>query len=315
MSHLELSRLLACLNDTPDDEVLWSALADCLEENGEPLRAELARLNRQLRGMKPGRKRSAAEARARELVNGGVLPCVPELTNSIGMRFALIPAGTFWMGTSKGRISGGRRHEVTLTKAFWMGSCPVNQAQYRTMTGVNPSYFSQEEEGQFDVEGIDTDAFPVESVTWEDAAGFCRVLSARHEEAAPGRTYRLPTEAEWEYCCCAGVSTEFHFGAVLDTSQANVMGAVGRPCPVGSYRPNAWGLFDMHGNVNEWCADWWGEYPTEPQTDPKGPGSGPGHIQRGGGYGSDAIRCRSADRLWASGWGSDLGFRVVLTRG
>jgi len=156
MTDPELSRLLSCLHRTPEDDLLWLAVADRLEEGGESERAELLRLSRHLRGMDqasgpPSGARVAAESRIREMIAGGVKPCVPELTNSIGMRFTLIPPGTFWMGSPEDepdRSADEVRHEVTLTRPFWMGVSPVTQSQYEAVMGKNPSYFSKKGGGK-----------------------------------------------------------------------------------------------------------------------------------------------------------------------
>jgi uncharacterized protein (TIGR02996 family) len=317
--HPELAALLACLHDTPEDELLWLAVADWLEEHDEPQRAELARLNRRLLGMEDGGERSAAEARVRELVNGGVCPCVPEVVNSVGMRFALVPAGTFWMGSpldEPGRSPGEARHEVALTRAYLMGATTVTQAQYRAVTGLSPSFSGPSGKGNRFTKGQDTDSFPVENVSWEDATTFCRLLSARAEEAGLGRSYRLPTEAEWEHSCRGGLRFgAFHFGERLKKAQAKFeAGAATHAGPVGSYPPNAWGLYDMHGGVWEWCHDWYGPYPAGPVADPRGPLSGDSRVTRGGSWQNAAQYCRSASRN-KNGPNSHfhfLGFRVVL---
>jgi uncharacterized protein (TIGR02996 family) len=317
MTHPELSRLLECLKATPDDGLLWSALADCLEENAEPDRAELVRLNRRLRGMKKGPKRTAAETRVRELVNGGVRPCVPEAVNSIGMRLALIPAGTFWMGSpqrEKGRGSDETLHHVTLTRPFWMGLFPVTQAQWRAVMGNNPAWFSRKGGGAALVKGMDTGAFPVEQVSWEEASRFCRKLTKRC--VSRGQPYRLPTEAEWEYVCRAGIfSTPFHSGDILDAARANVEeSGLKRTCAAGSYPPNAWGVHDLDGNILEWCAGRYGPYPAGPVSDPPGPRGGERRVIRGGSWNCDVGTSRSANRLQAGQAHSyrSIGFRVVL---
>jgi uncharacterized protein (TIGR02996 family) len=253
---MTLEQLLSCLNQTPGDDLLWLALADCLEEGGQPDRAELVRLNRWLRGMPEGDKRWAVERRVCELITGGVVPCVPEVVNSIGMRLALIPAGKFWMGSpedEEGRQANeGPRHLVEIKRPMWVGAFPVTQAQYEAVMGTNPSYFSATGGGAEEVVGLDTRAFPVELVSWDDAIAFCHRLSSRPEEIASRYKYRLPTEAEWEYACRAGIwSAAFHFGDAPDKALANFDLGPLRPSEVCCYPPNAWGLYDMHGNVVE----------------------------------------------------------------
>src|SRR5262249_40165728 len=150
--------------------------------------------------------------------------------------------------------------------------------------------------GQDKVKGMNTGRFPVESMSWDSAMSFCRLLSGRPDEVAAGRVYRLPTEAEWEYACRGGTAakTPFHFGQSLASDQANFDGnrpyrGIGpgpwleRTTTVGSYPPNGFGLYDMHGNVAEWCSDWYDKnyYSTSPKTDPKGAASGKYRIIRG----------------------------------
>jgi formylglycine-generating enzyme required for sulfatase activity len=275
-----------------------------------------------------------------------------EIRNSIGMRLVRIPAGKFTMGSSKeeqdealtelakvnriGKVSGsilnwyrfeGPQHEVEITKAFYLGACEVTQAQYREVMGSNPSYFCAEGRGRNQVKGIDTSNFPVERVSWGDAVEFCKTLSGLPAERRAGSVYRLPTEAEWEYACRGGdsSSTPFHFGNSLSFTQANFDGnhpsggavagpAVNRTCEVRSYKPNKFGLYDMHGNVWEWCADWYAaDFGKSPPRDPRGPKSGVARVIRGGGWNHPGLDCRSArrDNGGPNRRNHDLGFRVV----
>ncbi len=239
-----------------------------------------------------------------------------KLKNSIGIEFASIPAGKFLMGspaTEKERRSNETQHEVTLTQGFRMGVHEVTQAQYEQVMRKNPSYFKGA-------------TLPVESVSYKDALEFCQKLSDLPAEKAAGRKYRLPTEAEWEYACRAGTSTPFHFGNELNGTQANCDGTIPygtsqkgpyleKTSPVGSYPPNAWGLYDMHGNVWEWCADRYGDYPEGPVTDPSGPEAGSYCVNRGGCWDLGAALCRSAFRIWFDpsdrlNWS---GFRLALS--
>lgn len=178
---------------------------------------------------------------------------------SINYRMVYIPPGTFMMGSPSNepeRSSDEKQHKVTLTKGFYMGATEVTQSQWREIMGNNPSSFKG-------------DNLPVEQVSWNDCQEFIRKLNS-HEG---GNKYRLPTEAEWEYACRAGTATPFYTGDCISTDQANYDGNYPVPgCSKGRYRqttieaasfsPNAWGLYDMHGNVWEWCRDWYGDYPS-----------------------------------------------------
>jgi formylglycine-generating enzyme required for sulfatase activity len=229
------------------------------------------------------------------------------LTNSIGMRLVLIPAGTFLMGSPAvvGHDDAEEPpHEVIISRPFFLGVFPVRQAQYEQVMGTNPSWFSAH--GNYMLRNQDTQSFPVENVSWQDTVAFCRKLSEMPEEMLHRRVYRLPTEAEWEYACRGGESSfaPFAYGYSLSSLQANFDGnypygsAAGGPylertTSVGSYEPNAFGLYDMHGNVWEWCLDWFdasyyarspkndpmhGQGP--PEKDPHGPQSGEGRVLR-----------------------------------
>jgi formylglycine-generating enzyme required for sulfatase activity/serine/threonine protein kinase len=257
-----------------------------------------------------------------------------ELRNSIGMKLVLIPAGKFMMGSpkeEKGRGEEEEQHQVEITQPFYMGATEVTQEQYEKVIGKNPSWFSPTGGGKDRVRGMDTRRFPVEMVSWEEAVAFCKKLSELPEEKRAGRSYRLPTEAQWEYACRGGAksSRPFHFGDSLSSTQANFNGLfpfggaskgiyLERPTGVGSYEANAFGLFDMHGNVWEWCADWYGKYPRNGTSlkDPTGPTTGMHRVMRGGCWNNSGLDggCRSACRLHNllprdSGHGG--GFRVV----
>ena len=238
-----------------------------------------------------------------------------KLKNSIGMEFASIPAGKFLMGspeTEKERDQDETRHEVTLTRGFLMGIHEVTQAQYEQVMGQNPSNFKGA-------------TLPVETVSYDDAMAFCKKLSDLPPEKASGRKYRLPTEAEWEYCCRAGTSTPFHFGQELNGTQANCDGNfpygttekgpyLEKTSPVGSYPANAWGLYDMHGNVWEWCQDWYGDYPKASIKDPQGSIDGVHRVLRGGSWCDLARSCRAGLRVWITPvyHSSSCGFRLLL---
>jgi uncharacterized protein (TIGR02996 family) len=299
----------------PDDHGPRLVFADWLEEQGDP-RGELIRLTHALTHATDSPGRPAHEARLRELLAAGVPPVGPRWTNSVGMQFALVPPGTFLMGSpprEPDRQEDETRHRVTLTRGFYLGVYPVTQAQWAAVLGANPSCFPG-------------DGRPVEGVSWEDCREFCRALSLKEGlQAGPSSPYRLPTEAEWEYACRAGTMTPFFFGESLGAHQANYhvnypsRNAPGgkyrqETTPVGSFPVNAWGLHDMHGNVFEWCADWYADYPERDARDSFVKEGGRVRVVRGGSWHSLVRRCRSAARGWgAPGYrGSDVGCRVCF---
>lgn len=247
-----------------------------------------------------------------------------------------IPAGSFMMGSPASeaeRNADEVQHLVTLTKGIYMGKYEVTQGQYLGVVGSNPSFFQTN-----DVNGnpISPDLNrPVEQVSWNDATNYCALLT--QSDRAAGRIlsnwmYRLPTEAEWEYACRAGTTSAFHFGSAIHGSMANFysfyeydaaigdipvaspVGYIDRTTTVGSYEPNAFGLYDTHGNVWEWCQDWYDEYPAGAGVDPTGASTGSARVSRGAGWNFVGWYCRSATR----GSGppthrtSPIGFRVVL---
>lgn len=250
-----------------------------------------------------------------------------EVKNSIDTKLALIPAGKFVMGSpadEKHRNADETQHEVAITKPFYLGVFEVTQGQYQKMMGLNPSSFSKNGPGKLRVANQDTSAYPVERVSWLDAVEFCKKLSAQE-----GKTYRLPTEAEWEYACRAGTKTVFHVGNDFNSNLANINGlsysSYGKEeagpfwrstTKGGDYKMNAFGLYDVHGNVQEWCADWYAEdyYAKSPKSDPQGPSGGTERVMRGGGWPSSAKACRSAARnhLPPEEKNYTSGFRVVL---
>lgn len=213
-------------------------------------------------------------------------------TNALGMRFAWIPAGTFLQGSppqEEGHQENEFQHRVTLSRGFYLGVTPVTQAEWQAIQGNNPSHFKG-------------DSRPVEQASWSDCQEFCRRLSQ-----TDGKIYRLPTEAQWEYACRSGTTTPYHFGDALSTDQANYDGSqnFGRgrkgpsrqqTTPVASFPPNAWGLYDMHGNVWEWCQDWYGDYPRSDATDPVGVEQGQCRVLRGGAWFCNSEFCRAAYR-------------------
>jgi formylglycine-generating enzyme required for sulfatase activity len=237
-----------------------------------------------------------------------------EIANIIGMKLVLIPKGTFMMGspkTEEGRVQDETQHQVTISKDYYLGVTEVTQGQYEKVMGTNPSYFQGKK-----IEGSSSN-HPVDKVSWEDAVEFCKKLSELPEEKADGRVYRLPTEAEWEYACRSGSKTAYTFG-----ESSNSLGSHAwfggnsnyKTQPVGEKKANAWGLYDMHGNVWEWCSDWYGEYPNGAVSDPVGPGEGAFRVIRAGSWLHGAAGCRSAYRLRLnpSNRLSVNGFRIAL---
>ena len=295
---------------------------------------------------------------------------LPERTisPSTGMQFVLIPPGTFRMGSTKSdalryaaksrfddTIAEQPQHNIHISKPFYLGIYEVTQDEYQQVMGVNPSHFSKSPDNMDNVEGQETDRFPVETVSWFDAVEYCNKLSRRDNlpeayqlkvverqrgtivEADVKLTqadgYRLPTEAEWEYACRANTIGTFHFGETLTGDQANVDGthpfgtnvegpSLQRPTVVGCYKPNAFGLHDMHGNVSEWCQDMAdiATYSTRDKltADPLVSSStnSTARIERGGAWTSWPISGRSADRHWQapSHKNRSIGFRIARGR-
>jgi formylglycine-generating enzyme required for sulfatase activity len=208
-----------------------------------------------------------------------------QITNSLGVKFNLIPPGEFAMGSpvsEPGRFVDETQHLVKITQPFYLSVHEVTQQQYEQVMGKNPSKYKGENN-------------PVENVSRNDAIAFCHKLS--DEE---GGEYRLPTEAEWEYACRAGITTTFSFG-----DDATLLGkyawwkanSENTTHPVGRKLPNAWGLYDMHGNVYEWCQDWHAPYENlKVVSDPTGPALGSRRVLRGGGYLSPPLFVRAANR-------------------
>ena len=235
---------------------------------------------------------------------------VVDLGKDVKLEMVLIPAGKFMMGSKKNPVDPFSnikvdqpymdelpQHEVTLTKPFYMGKYEVTQEQWFEIMGENPS----REKGR---------KLPVTNVSWEDCQEFIKKLNAKTDGG-----YRLPTESEWEYACRAGTTTAYSFGDKITPKDANYRDSkIGEPVAVGSYKPNAFGLFDMHGNVWEWCEDWHGEYPFA-VTDPKGPATGNRRVVRGGSSGYYGSFARSSNRYYSlpTNRGSLGGFRLART--
>ena len=237
-----------------------------------------------------------------------------KFTNNLGMKFVYIPPERFMMGSPSNeaeRDKDEKQHQVTLTKGYYMQTTEVTQGQWERVMGSNPSYFKNCGSN-----------CPVEKVSWEDCQKFIQKLNGMEGT----RKYRLPTEAEWEYAARAGTDTPFSFGRCLSTDQANYDGNYPYPgCSKGEYRKspvaagsfphNAWGLYDMHGNVWEWCQDWKGDYPSGSVTDPTGPSSGSNRVGRGGGWNIRARICRAAGRfrITPGRRSISLGFRLAFS--
>jgi formylglycine-generating enzyme required for sulfatase activity len=233
-----------------------------------------------------------------------------------------IRPGTFRIGSPASepdRDDGdeGPQTEVIISRSFWMGRHEVTQGEYLDVMGINPSHFNGVRWGSIDY-GTDLKR-PVEQVSWDDAVAYCAALTDRELEAGlipVGTAYRLPTEAEWEYACRALTSTRFSYGDDPEYHQLTDYAwfsenSEGRTHPVGKKLPNPWGLYDMHGNVWEWCQDFW-VYPGGLVADPIGRQLGV--MVRGGGWGfryEGANNCRSAARQPGRGL-ETIGFRVVL---
>jgi formylglycine-generating enzyme required for sulfatase activity len=254
-------------------------------------------------------------------------------TNTLSMKLVRIAKGKFLMGSPPsevGRWATEHQHEVEITRGFFISTHHVTQAQYQKVMGTNPSHFRAGGAGAAFVRGLDTRDFPAENMPWNDALTFCKKLSALPGEKGARRVYRLPTEAEWEYACRAGTTTPFAFGKTLSSTQANFNGNqpyggaargpyLQRPSKVGSYKPNAWGLYDMHGNVYHFCSDWYGEnyYRVSPRKDPVGPKTGTTRVVRGASWINDGMWCRSAFRIQVppNDGRHHIGFRVVCDLG
>jgi formylglycine-generating enzyme required for sulfatase activity len=223
-----------------------------------------------------------------------------------------VPAGTFQMGSRKSEVGRqndeGPQTQVTFTEGFWMGETEVTQAQWEAVMGNNPSNFK----------GAN---LPVEMISWNDAMAFCERLSQR-----TGQQISLPTEARWEYACRGGMTTAFSFGVTISTDQANYDGKHpygsgqqgvfrDRTTSVKLFDPNEWGLYGMHGNVWEWCEDWYGPYPGGSKTNYTGPASGDRRVFRGGSWYMGPERLRSAHRHWFARHDryTSMGFRVCAS--
>ena len=298
----EEQALLWGIVENPRDDTRLLVLADWLEEK-DPCRAELLRLHLSLLATccEPDKypDRAAQQARLVKLLGVGVSPSVPRqtvaLAEGVEMTFAWIPPGSFLMGSPFCEAYpfdywwhdedeyDESQHTVTLSRGFFLGITPVTQAQWWAVMGKNPSRFRSA-------------GRPVECVSWDNCQAFCTRLGQ-----LTGKRFRLPTEAEWEYAGRAGTTTPFWFGETVIATQVNCdrqgRDFPAQTTPVSDFPPNAWGLFDMHGNVWEWCADWYGAYRREEVTDPQGEAYGDGRVLRGGSWDAERLNCRSACRV------------------
>ena len=241
----------------------------------------------------------------------------------VSQRFRWIQPGAFTMGSSQAEKDAALAsvpnskpewfapevpHQVTLTQGFWLADSACTQALWQAITGSNPANFKESPQN------------PVEQVSWDDCQQFLSKLNSRFSEGG----FRLPSEAQWEYACRAGTTTAFSFGSTITPEQVNYdgnypfAGAAGglyrrKTVPVKSLPPNAWGLYEMHGNVWQWCNDWYGDFSGGAERDPAGPSSGSYRVHRGGSWRSLARSCRSAFRSWGTPdfRDSNLGFRIA----
>ncbi|MFM7118549.1 MAG: SUMF1/EgtB/PvdO family nonheme iron enzyme [Planctomycetota bacterium] len=220
------------------------------------------------------------------------------LQNSLGMKFVLIPPGSF---TRRSALNPIENYNITLTRAFYLGVTEVTQTQFEDVMGFNPSNHKG-------------DLLPVDSATWFQAVEFCDRLNALPAEVRAGRVYRLPTEAEWEFAARAGSGHRYFFGespAGIDQFAWYISNSNGKPQDVGIKLPNPWGLYDVLGNVDEWCSDWLAEYPAEGLIDPAGPKEGENKILRGGAYHDEAFRVDSNWRDYVEPQAGRGGIRIV----
>ncbi len=249
-----------------------------------------------------------------------------DLGDNVKLAVVLIPPGTFKMGAKNEIVPPGPieedQHEVTLTRPFYLGKYEVTQEQFEKLMKFTPSRFRKGGQDQDAVAGLDTKRFPVENVLWEDAVKCCEVLGRKLKNKGT-----LPSEAQWEYACRAGTETPFHFGSALNGTEANCNGDspygtvkrgknLKRTCEIGLYPANAWGLHDMHGNVSEWCADYYGPYEGLPEKDPLRTDwvDEAARVVRGGSWNDQCVYLRAAGRVKGRpGFrNQNVGFRVCF---
>ncbi|MDR3228231.1 MAG: formylglycine-generating enzyme family protein [Puniceicoccales bacterium] len=230
------------------------------------------------------------------------------LSDKVSLELLPVASGSFQMGNDNSYAFAVEKpvHKVTLSQPFWLGKTAVTQAQWEAVMGNNPSRFKNRGANR-----------PVENISWEDAVAFCKKLTERERATnrlPAGCEYVLPTEAEWEYVCRAGSTSDYAGTGKLEDMGWFDKNSGGETHDVATKRPNAWGFFDMHGNVWEWCSDWYGSYPSSNVTDPQGAKTGDDSVNRGGSWSNQARFCRAAFRYWGmpSRCGSNLGFRLAL---
>ena len=289
------SRIVAGL-DAGWDELIMACLEDAPEDRPQSMAEVLGRLKRLTEAPEVSRgaevrKPTAVDKVDQEADQSDFKPCAflkrlrtVDLGGGVLLELVWCPPGTFTMGSPSdeaGRFNDETRHRVTLTKGFWLGKTEVTQRQWEAVMGANPSHFR----------GAD---LPVETVSWDGCQEFVRKLNGK----AAGGKFRLPTEAEWEYACRAGTFGPYA-GSLADMGWYSENSGK-MPLAAGQKRANAWGLYDMHGNVFEWCQDWYGDYPAGNVTDPAGPGSGVSRVYRGGSWFNNARFCRSGVRIRSS---------------
>ncbi len=291
--------------------------------------------------------------RAKLIIRTIMLGCTK--SKSTDLRLTLIDPNIFTMGSPPAepdRRADETPHKVKITEPFLLGVYEVTQGEYQKVMKHNPSWFTPAGGGKGKIARMETSGFPVEKVTWFDAIEFCNRLSkldgyepyyqmldvklmdgsiiGGSVSMLGGNGYRLPTEAQWEYACRAGTTKAFHFGPANDGDDANFKPgpstgygvtqswkSLGRTAKVGSYAPNSWGLFDMHGNAAEWCWDWYDKdyYANSSPDDPTGPDKGDHRVLRGGSWLIGEGSCRSASRFWhiPNEINYVAGFRVART--
>jgi uncharacterized protein (TIGR02996 family) len=314
-----LDALLAGIVAEPLEETRWLVLADYLEENDDQRRAELLRLHRRLLATccEPDAhpERAAWQRRVVELLDAGVVPCVPQhtlmLPGGVPLVGSFVPPGSFLMGSTEVYYAQPV-HRVTLTAGYFLGVHLVTQPQWKSVQKTDPSCFKGPNR-------------PVEQVSWDECQDFCTKLTTQLNNRV---TVALPTEAQWEWACRAGTTTHFHFGDVPDSDRVNYNGLYTwngskkgtyrvQTTDVGSFPPNSWGLFDLHGNVFEWCADEYRRYTSDEQIDPIGTREkldDSSRVLRGGAWSHLPLSCLAAKHGGSehASRTSYIGFRVCF---